>query len=80
VANDGIYTGSFRLQSASAGGVTDNDIDTIAVKAGVAIYAEFNEDVNDPQPVHAPEFGSTIGMIMIGLTIILIIFISRRRR
>jgi hypothetical protein len=81
-ANDGIYTGSFRITT-SASGATDDNTDTIAVTSGVTIYADLsNIDGNlpfnkEPSSPAIPEFSTLILPIFLNLVIIAIVYFKK---
>jgi len=77
-ANDGLYSGRFKLQSMEKGGITDNDMDTIAVKKAVHIYPELRDN-DDSKYLSIPEFGSSIFILLICCTLLLIALISRKK-
>ena len=77
-ANDGLYSGRFKLQSMEKGCITDNDMDTIAVKKAVHIYPELRDN-DDSKYLSIPEFGSSIFILLICCTLLLIALISRKK-
>jgi len=77
-ANDGLYSGRFNIQAVDEGGITDNDMDTIAVKKVVTIYAELREYENTNY-LPIPEFEDLIILLPIVGLLMLVSVVARRR-
>jgi hypothetical protein len=79
IANDGIYTGSFIIQSVAVGGETDDELDTVAVESMVKISGDLSQPYYiDPKPL-APEFSDILVVLSI-VGILMVISVKRRRR
>ena len=80
-ADDGIYTGTFCIESTSESGATDDESDIIAVTTGVTLHSGLPENVwylNDKDSLLAiPEF-STLLIPIVSL-FFLIALVSKRR-
>jgi hypothetical protein len=80
IANDGIYTGSFRIQSLNSGGKTDDHMDIIAVEDAVKIDSDLSIYFGPAiEPLHSPEFSDILVILPMVLILILITLIRRRR-
>jgi hypothetical protein len=70
--NDGVFTGSFTIQSVAIGGNTNDEFSIIAVESSVKVTGEFAEPYfGDPKPL-APEFGDLLFILPLILILILI--------
>jgi hypothetical protein len=77
--NDGVYTGSFTIQSVVIGGSTNDDHSTIAVESSVKVFGDLAEPYFDePKPL-APEFSDLLVILPI-ILILIVISVKRRGR
>jgi hypothetical protein len=82
-ANDGIYSGSFVIQSLVSGGITDNETDTIAIVRSITINFEIPHsgdlDSGVVAPLHSPEFSDILIILPIVFILILISYERKNR-
>ena len=79
-ANDGIYSGCFKIQSVAVGGITEDDADIIAVGKAVAIQFDLSNSIfpasDEDKYLPIPEFSD----FLLVLPIVLILLLSTQNR